>query len=348
MLPGYFAIFNSTLELMKFLSKEEKGTVIENGIRYYETGEKTEEENQAVAIVCVALYRDIDTMSEKYEKRVEASRTAARSRWVKANPDTDSGDHRAEGGDKSCERIQEKEKKKKSKSKREGEGKEKDKENPTLRERGRKRTAPRSKKVSVPETTPAPAPEEADSRRDTGDANIRAAGSGGEDGDSDVFSEVSEPVALPRWSAVFSDMNGGYGDDGAFFPPRGSREWEENDAPPRSLPSRSAGLPSGGEDGPYGRFGNVRLTGEQLADLKEEMPEVYEEYIEKLSSYMASTGKSYRDCFATILRWYEKDRADGSVPVRKASSFDTDEFMEAAFAHSRKTLPVFSDDPGAA
>ena len=44
----------------------------------------------------------------------------------------------------------------------------------------------------------------------------------------------------------------------------------------------------------YGRYQNVFLTDEELADLQVSFPAVWEQYIEKLSEYMASTGKRVR------------------------------------------------------
>ena len=44
----------------------------------------------------------------------------------------------------------------------------------------------------------------------------------------------------------------------------------------------------------YGRYKNVFLTDKELASLQAEFPAVWESYIEKLSEYMASTGRRYR------------------------------------------------------
>ena len=53
----------------------------------------------------------------------------------------------------------------------------------------------------------------------------------------------------------------------------------------------------------YGHYQNVFLTDEELADLQASFPAVWEQYIEKLSEYMASTGKRYQSHAATIRRW---------------------------------------------
>ena len=55
----------------------------------------------------------------------------------------------------------------------------------------------------------------------------------------------------------------------------------------------------------YGEFENVVLTDKEIEKLKA-YPN-YEEYIEKLSAYMASKGKRYKSHYATILAWMRKD-----------------------------------------
>lgn len=57
----------------------------------------------------------------------------------------------------------------------------------------------------------------------------------------------------------------------------------------------------------YGEFENVVLSDEELEKLKTKYPN-YEEYIEKLSAYMASKGKRYKSHYATILAWIRKDK----------------------------------------
>ena len=49
------------------------------------------------------------------------------------------------------------------------------------------------------------------------------------------------------------------------------------------------------------------LTDGELADLQASFPTVWGQYIEKLSEYMASTGKRYQSHAATIRRWAGED-----------------------------------------
>ena len=66
----------------------------------------------------------------------------------------------------------------------------------------------------------------------------------------------------------------------------------------------------------YGRYQNVFLTDEELADLQASFPTVWGQYIEKLSEYMASTGKRYRSHAATIRRWASEDARKAAPPTR--------------------------------
>ena len=65
----------------------------------------------------------------------------------------------------------------------------------------------------------------------------------------------------------------------------------------------------------FGRYENVFLTEKELAELQTELPTVWEQYIEKLSAYMESTGKTYKSHAATIRRWAAADgKKGGGLP----------------------------------
>lgn len=64
----------------------------------------------------------------------------------------------------------------------------------------------------------------------------------------------------------------------------------------------------------YGEYNNVLLTDEELDKLKSEYSD-WSDRIERLSSYVASTGKSYKSHFATIRNWARKDQT--AQPVSK-------------------------------
>ena len=56
----------------------------------------------------------------------------------------------------------------------------------------------------------------------------------------------------------------------------------------------------------YGRYRNVILSQEELEDLRQSIPN-YEDYIERLSAYMESSGKTYQNHAATIRSWAMRD-----------------------------------------
>lgn len=74
----------------------------------------------------------------------------------------------------------------------------------------------------------------------------------------------------------------------------------------------------------YGEYKNVLLTDDMLETLKSEFPKDWEQRIERLSSYKASTGKVYKNDLATIRNWARKDvtASGGNITV------DTDELRE--------------------
>ncbi len=82
----------------------------------------------------------------------------------------------------------------------------------------------------------------------------------------------------------------------------------------------------------YGEFKNVLLTDEEYHKLEESnlLP-----YIEKLSSYIASKGKKYKNHYATILNWNRADKKDdygskkvGVVPDWLGKDIKKGEFSE--------------------
>lgn len=56
-----------------------------------------------------------------------------------------------------------------------------------------------------------------------------------------------------------------------------------------------------------GEFQNVKFTADELEKLKSEFPRDYQDRIERVSSYCASTGKKYKNYLATIRNWARKD-----------------------------------------
>ncbi len=73
----------------------------------------------------------------------------------------------------------------------------------------------------------------------------------------------------------------------------------------------------------YGRYENVLLTDEELGKLKAEFPADYAQRIERLSEYMGSTGKSYKNHLITIRSWARRDK-----PQNKGYSHEAYRFQE--------------------
>ena len=71
----------------------------------------------------------------------------------------------------------------------------------------------------------------------------------------------------------------------------------------------------------YGSYQNVFLSTEELISLQREVPH-YPEYIEKLSSYMASSGKLYSNHAATIRSWALRDHP---APAKRTYECKEDE-----------------------
>ena len=79
----------------------------------------------------------------------------------------------------------------------------------------------------------------------------------------------------------------------------------------------------------YGEYKNVLLTDDEIEKLKDEYPD-WQERIERLSCYVASTGKKYKSHYATIRNWARKDaekRTSG-----KASELDDFYVMASGWA----------------
>ena len=58
----------------------------------------------------------------------------------------------------------------------------------------------------------------------------------------------------------------------------------------------------------YGTYKNVLLTDEDMNKLKSEFPDDWRNRIERLSDYIASSGKTYKNHLATIRVWAKKDK----------------------------------------
>lgn len=71
----------------------------------------------------------------------------------------------------------------------------------------------------------------------------------------------------------------------------------------------------------FGEFENVKLTEAEYNKLKERFPNDLNQRIDKLSGYVASTGKKYKSHYATIITWARKDE-----PKQRSRGYDTSEY----------------------
>lgn len=71
----------------------------------------------------------------------------------------------------------------------------------------------------------------------------------------------------------------------------------------------------------YGEFQNVMLSADDLERLKAKFPDDLDSRIEKLSAYIASTGKKYKDHRATIMNWARRDEEQGKGRDRPKRSY---------------------------
>lgn len=61
------------------------------------------------------------------------------------------------------------------------------------------------------------------------------------------------------------------------------------------------------EKKPYGILENVALTDKEYEKLSINYPYHFREYIDKVSTYVASSGRKYKSHYATVLAWLQKD-----------------------------------------
>lgn len=67
----------------------------------------------------------------------------------------------------------------------------------------------------------------------------------------------------------------------------------------------------------YGRYENVYLTDEEMTALQAEFPNDWQQRIEAVSEYVASTGKKYKNFLAVIRAWARKDQKPTSqIPTQ--------------------------------
>lgn len=102
----------------------------------------------------------------------------------------------------------------------------------------------------------------------------------------------------------------------------------------------------------YGEYDNVLLTDEEMEKLKKEFPDI-DERIERLSSYVASTGKRYKSHYATIRNWARKENEQQKTKSKNNfNNFEQRERtvsemseLEKSMLHRSIPTKTVNDDP---
>lgn len=114
---------------------------------------------------------------------------------------------------------------------------------------------------------------------------------------------------------------------------------EKNSSQESTLPKEKKHKKTAPPKSSYGEYGNVLLTDDEYSKLLTEIPNAADG-IEKLSEYMASTGKKYASHYATIRAWHRKDleRERGKPSgTGSANSSAVEEFMKEVQARDGST-----------
>ena len=69
-------------------------------------------------------------------------------------------------------------------------------------------------------------------------------------------------------------------------------------------------------------FQNVFLSEKELEEVRQSVSD-WQEYIERLSGYMASTGKHYQNHAATIINWARQDNPPSRQSIYESEEYET-------------------------
>lgn len=94
----------------------------------------------------------------------------------------------------------------------------------------------------------------------------------------------------------------------------------------------------------YGEYKNILLSDSDLEKLKAEFPLDYQDRIENLSSYIASTGKTYKNHLATIRNWARKEKTQPKAKTGSWSKSYDAEAVERMIINSTKPSKTAKDD----
>ncbi|EOL42029.1 hypothetical protein RV11_GL003478 [Enterococcus phoeniculicola] len=90
-----------------------------------------------------------------------------------------------------------------------------------------------------------------------------------------------------------------------------TKEYKEELPPPKKSKAKSTRHK-------YGEYQNVLLSDEDMEKLQKEFSSDWQERIERLSEYCASTGKTYKNYLATIRNWAKRET---SKPIKQTNGY---------------------------
>lgn len=117
------------------------------------------------------------------------------------------------------------------------------------------------------------------------------------------------PVPVKSDESAPKRENPGQGKPGQEKPEQ-AKPVQENPAQLNTNPLNTDRIKYGEKKEPrrqYGAYGNVLFTDSEFEKLRAEFPSDYQQRIECLSEYIASTGKQYKNHLATLRSWARRD-----------------------------------------
>lgn len=138
----------------------------------------------------------------------------------------------------------------------------------------------------------------------------------------------------------FSEINGSFSENNPSFSEINA-QIKENKIKENKIKENESDMPltadsphmNGNDRKGYGSYGNVWLNDTEYEKLHEMYSDA-DARIERLGEYMMTSGRRYASHYATIVSWAKEDAAKQS----SSSSFDTDEFFEAALRRAQEQI----------
>ena len=137
-------------------------------------------------------------------------------------------------------------------------------------------------------------------------------------GQSSTEAERKRAARLENKALLPPRTKGGHLSD--IRPPEIEIELEKEIEKEREIKREGEIKPGQTTRAPFGRYKNVFLSEKELAELQTELPGKWEYYIDRLSGYIASSGKKYKNHAATIRRWAADDEAK-KAPKQKIPDY---------------------------